>query len=434
MSDKSVPNDTHELKTEPHDDSDLMRFLWQAWPWLAWLAPPILVLMRLGNGGWESLFLLITLPLAWPTVSLLAMLPRFVLRKRGFTSLPISVGIAMFSSMLGMVVGLLSMPGTSDVGHMDSPLRDSGVFQSSRAEEIAFDASITLCLVGYVVALVCAFSLRRSSPGLQNDGPPRNALSRWSPEFRLGAGILLVAIGFPLVVTGTVVAFKFGEKDAAGDREIDVAWLSAEQSRARQEQHWDEAQKDLQATRRAISDKHWLVGEYGGTWGESNGTSQDTRYRISADWDLKREGNPESVGSSLLVAIEGQGWKLHPDDSDPWDVEPEYETIEDVEGTITGVSYNFKNAKSQRLEFSVSRPSEEIRDDSTVREYSDQLVVTLRLQTDWYWLEGGENEMYNVVDWNALVEGSESEDFWQSGTEFSYSEWPTLKLVETKPL
>lgn len=427
-----------EQQTESPED-DLMLFLWQAWPWLAWLLPPALVLLRLGSGGWEAITLIVTFPIWWPTVALLALLPKFVLRKRGFTALPVTVGIAGFCVMLGIAAGLLSLRATGDSGDSDSPLR-TAIDMSSRAELIVFLAAAMLLALGCLVTLVGSFVLRRPMSAAQRNETPLKNQRRRSPERRLGVGILIVLIMFPLAVTVVSLSFMFGASDGAGDREVDVAWLSPDEARARQELHWDEAQKDLQSTRRAISREHWLVGTYVGMNGEDEAnTSKDLRYRAWVAWDLLREGSPEVVGEELLAKVESQGWVLRPDNSDPWNVQPAFETMEDREGTVTGVRYNFKNAKSQLLELSVSRPTAELQRPvqqfyPNGERYSDQLVVTLSFRSNWYWLEGGENETYNVVDWQQLVEDDKADALEEGPFEFSYDEWPELSFIETQPL
>lgn len=409
-----------EHPRDPGEAVPVRRMLWTAWVPVAWAFPPLLLLLRFtGGGGWETLFMLISAPVWWPALALLGLLPRFVLRRRGFTSVPVSVGIAIAGCMWGLLGFSLSLRGVGDSGSVDSALAGFVPGASARLQGTVAVVSMVLVAVAYVVAVVCAFALRR------RDGAPE--ADRPFGGLALVLGIIAVPVVLGLVCAGLDRAAMHGARDAAGSQEADVVGLSAAQARARQVRHWDAAQRELEGARKAIGSDGWLVGTAGGVVEEDRRT-EPYAYRVRVTWDRIEPGDPQPIGDRLLPLVEQQGWTPY-ESEDAWGkAVPSREILGNDDGATSGVLLHLRNRAGSTLDLSVSLP----RTDPYVERPplpAGSAIVTLELTGGRYWLEGRPG-----VDWYGEATSAEAEYLWGSGAPtFAFDAWPELRLVENQP-
>ncbi|MBK0420370.1 hypothetical protein JD276_15175 [Leucobacter sp. CSA1] len=418
--------------------------LWALWPWAAWLLPVALVLMRLPSGGWETLILLFSAPLWWPVCALLALLPRFVLRRRGYRAMPTSVGLAMLGCFWGLLAVFASLRATGDSGSHDSPMRELLPWIPQRVEDITATLGAIVVLVSWIVAAVGAFVLPRSagggsaasSPRAGRDADPDAALPAAgtgpparSGEGLLGIGLFAIPILLVLVVAGVDRVAMHGEADWAGEREVDVAGLSSREGAARQERHWEAAQEALQPARCAIDEAGWLTGTFGGVRVEDSGP-EPHGYTVAVSWDSIVEGAPDEVGERVLAIVEGEGWRLHGEAGGTWGPIPEREVETDDDGSVNWVRYSLRNDRGYSLMLTAGLP-EEPRYSSRPLPPPGSAIITLRVESGPYWLESRGN-----VDWDRGTPFAEAEPLWADDPPvvFACDEWPELRLVENQPL
>lgn len=386
--------------------------LWRRWKLIAWVLPPVLVLVRFPGGGWETLGMLFALPLWWPAVSLLSLLPRLILRKRGFDVLPAAVGIPMVGVLWGFVIFMLGMPGEGDSGSSPSPLGGLLPFLGQRSEQITFMLALLVVVSSWIVAVVTASIAK-----------PGGTETRHGKRIIIGA--VSVVVGFILAVLSITVVTMIGPKDAAGDRELTAALMGKHQAMERQEAHWDELQQDLQPVREIVADDGWIVDGWSGARSDRGGT-----YWMVANWTRFMEGSVPEVAHKTRTQLETEGWALHEPDAVKWGDAPAEVTLEDAEGHIRYVSYLLRDAAGLEVSVTVETPQ------SNAVVVADEVppgnvLVTVSTHSDWYWLERGESRKILATDW---VTDDSAEKVVQLGspkpTLFAANEWPDLAQIQ----
>lgn len=407
----------------PAGPVSVRRALWAAWTPVAWALPPVLMLVRFaGGGGWESLFMLVSLPVWWPALALLGLLPKLILRRRGYASVPVAVGVALAGCVWGLLGFCLSLRGVGDSGSVDSGLAAFAPGATARVQDAIAGVSIAVVPLCYAAAVVCALAAKR------RDGAPR--AERPLGTLVLLIGIVAVPILIGLVGAGIGRAAMHGARDSAGSQEVDVVDLTPEQGRARQERNWDAAQRELAGARRAIGADGWLLGAPGGIIDEDR-RKEPYEYRVRVAWDRIEHGEPVAIGDRLLPLVEAQGW-TPVEGEDGWGKQiPSREVLTGEGGSggpATGVRFHLRNANGYALDLVAAVPGADEHDERPAPP-AGSTVVTLELTSGRYWAESRGD-----ADWTGEGSSAEAAHLWGADAPtFAFDEWPELRLVENQP-
>ena len=409
--------------------------LWRSWLWVSWFLVPALFLFRgmCGVGGWESLFLVLVSPVLVPALGLLGALPRFVLRHRGHTSIPALVGVPMVVCAWGLALLMFSMRGATDGPSVDSVLRQLFPAVSQRAELLTLGIAAWMIPIAYLAALVLACVLRPSRRPVLAD---------------LSAAVALLAVPlllWPIVAAVDTAAMR-GERDFSGAQESDVAELTLADQRERQERQWDETQEELVPLRAAIAPDGWLATG-GGVDSERDGI-EPLSYDLFAHWERGLDGSPEEVAAQMLDLAADEGWRLEEGDSHAYTARPDEPglVVEDENGVLESVRYNFSNGSGYALTLWVDTPEEpeglgtdgdETEDDGSEGADSEApddtasrtSILRLSIESGPYWQSRGEQ-----YDWSRSGSDAELRELRAElpGT-FSSDEWPGLLVTENRP-
>ena len=430
--------------------------LWRSWLWVSWFIFPAAFLFRsfAGVGGWESLFAVLFSPLIVPGVGLLGAVPRFVLKHRGFRSIPVSVGVTIVTSCWGLVMICLSMPGATDAAPIESVVRATFGFVSQRAEETLLGISFIVWVGAYLAALVLVFVLRPAPPALAGaveaavpqqfgaagiaapDAEPAPAAAHRARRSNIAALIAVCVV--PAMLIGGAVAADYvsmnGERDFGGQKEIEVAGLSLDQQRDRHEAQWREAQEALAPLRTEISPTGWRVLGGAGIDYDEYSYSDTFNYQVDVVWGRALAGDPESVAKSARKSAEQQGWMLREiDDGPTYTARPGEPGIfwEDENGEVESVRYEFENERGYRLSMTAARPDTPAPGDETADPEFDldtdqpaipEATLALFLSSGDYWQSRG-----GIFDWFDVERTGVS-----LPKTYASDQWPTLMELASR--
>ncbi|GAA5146797.1 hypothetical protein GCM10025768_05870 [Microbacterium pseudoresistens] len=160
------------------EDAGLRGFVWYAWPWVNWLLPVYVVFHGfLGNGGWESVMLMMGSPVIIPAAGLLGSLPRFIMRKSGHRYAPWPLLPALFVLWWSWLTAAMAMPAVGDSGSDPSIL--SGFVSGGLSEGFENGVMAASILLG-ALAWVLVLGLASSLPIGAGERPPAPLLGRLS--------------------------------------------------------------------------------------------------------------------------------------------------------------------------------------------------------------------------------------------------------------
>lgn len=380
-------------------------FVWGVWPFVNWALPPLLIVVYFvsESAGWDGLFLLIFSPLIIPAAALLGSLPRFIMRKRGFTWAPVAVQVMLAVHWWNAFFLILTLRGVGDSGSVKSMLES--------AYGLSTDAAKTLTLL----SLVCIAAAWCAQVIWASAAPAPHTASTRAP--RLATALLgglsfvivpLLFVGLCLLTQGAVRLandIELKQPDLSGVASAEaMAITNPDEIRSRQEEAWDAAQEQVSPVRAAISDEHWTLYVY-----DPNGISYsfiDNTYTVKVAWRLKLEMPTKQLYDEATAATTDDGWKI----------------LESRQGNSLS-SLTAVNDSGYRLKIEVQQ-AHEVNDGAT--------LVRLTLVSPEYWIEG------EYSDWSGFHDISERDELLGRGEdgsteqpEFTSDEWPPLSLVMT---
>lgn len=416
---------------------------WYLWIPVAWVFPVVLLLIRLEYGGWDALLTLVTAPITIPIAALLALLPRFLLRRAGWRHAPASLVSLLICAGWGLLAIIVTWRGTGDSGPMEAALPQMLGWVSPRAEAIIRVAGVLLFAVGVIGAVIVTARLvplaevevaPATAEGAVAQAPAANfripdvAGGNW-PRRRLIARDLLplfVLVLVPVLLTGIAWSGSLlqlvGTKDDDGNTEADVALLSDAGLTAQQEQYWDDVQEEAKPLRERLAPAGWQLGEASGIVDLDQGGAY--AYEVRAHWQMLRDGSPESVADQARSAAEALGWSSHggrgPDGAA---LEAETRRV-DESGVVVFASYRFTNEAGYRLLVSAAVPAVDPHRDGEAIGRSELNVIV----TDGPFWTGN-----RVFAWNGPEDGDPKGAEQLQGLDprtFGSDEWPGLVAVQ----
>ena len=386
---------------------------WRLWLPLVWILPAGLFAVKMlsESAGWEVLFLLLGSPLWIPACGFLGILPRFIMRKRGFAAAPGSVVALMVASGWGLCFGLLAMRASGDSGTDDSPLGLAFPALSPRAEDALSMMGFLVFIGAFIVALVLASAL------------PQRTGARPHTWLALLALVLVPVVMVGVALVGERIAMH-GAPDFSGKQEVDVVALTADERMAREEQAWDDAQEALVPLRERIAPGGWLVGP-GGIVGEQV-TGEWTTFTAQATWERYVMEEPGAAAEEARAAARDLGWQL-PHSQDRFGQKEAAERVfRNDADQITNVVYQLEDERGNRLMIAEGRTAGDAAGDSEDEwRPGDRRLLSVQIVSGDYW-SGGE-----LADW--LRAAAQDPDVDRSGPgsrEFAADEWPELILIE----
>ncbi|MGO3833817.1 MAG: hypothetical protein ACTJGT_07605 [Microbacteriaceae bacterium] len=222
--------------------------LWKLWPWMSWgIALFFTFHGFLLEGGWETLFLLMFSPLIVPALGLLEMLPRFILRKRGHTVIPVAMACIAPLHWALLVVAVLSARGSTD----SAPTRSGLSILSGEAllpgVENTIGAGAALLTVATGIALLVLAIVLKPIVAV---GVPK---LRTAPAVSAALAVALVIATPQAAVWATSL-----KRDAAGNRFGHVMQMPIEEQVDLLESRYLEAQEELSDARALAGDARWI--------------------------------------------------------------------------------------------------------------------------------------------------------------------------------
>lgn len=351
---------------------------WRAWRWLAWALPVALIAMRVFlGGGWEVFILVLYSPIIIAIAGFLGWLPRFILRKRGFTTAPASAVVFITAYWSGLFWYLLALPAVGDSGSEPSMMRNMLPFMSERYEGYAQQMALMVSVSAFVGALITA--------GVAT--PPTAASATNTGGVKRGAGWGLVGALFltPVVIVGAAglieVVSLHGPEDAAGNQQADVMSLDADAVRELHQSRWDELQAQLVDLRGSIAEDGWDASGSSGPDDYAYRERPDM-YHVAIEWSLIVDADDPAASMTWLAdrATEA-GWTLAED--------PLPEGFSATSST---------GAKFQAYRFPAT-------------DTANGTKIVIRAQSADYWMEK------TAVTWASLD---------TDGPRYRYDEWPAL--------
>lgn len=235
-------------------------FAWGVWPWMNWLLP-IVGIFAVGNGGWFLLMLLVMSPILVPILGLLGSLPRFLLRRAGWSTAPAPVTTLLFVQWWAWIIAMITPLGATDsipipaIMQELSPRPIAGQFLTS-----LLAAAGGTAVVCWVVVLILVIVLRRRSD--------RASTGRgWALVARTTA-ILLPLLFFALIWLGGEVTAQ--QRDAAGATPAEVQTEPLSVQAARALERYESVQSQLSQVRGMLADDGWRLFSRGfesrGSW------------------------------------------------------------------------------------------------------------------------------------------------------------------------
>lgn len=169
--------------------------LWRWWVGIAWLLPPFLFIAHSALGGMDigTQIVIFLTPVLLPLFALTAILPRFVLRRRGFTTAPGSIVILMCAHWIGLLSFTLVVP---EMTMYAEPLPPYRLFFPGAPPEIEIPltmAAMLLVIVGALGAIVLSFVIRRGKPRILDRGIIIGVAALPASLIALGIGASIVA-------------------------------------------------------------------------------------------------------------------------------------------------------------------------------------------------------------------------------------------------
>ncbi|GAA3662668.1 hypothetical protein [Microbacterium marinilacus] len=401
-----VPLDATDEDVE--HDGVLNQVVWGLWPVIAWLLPVFLFLTRMAtdSDGWEALLLLLASPVVLPVIALAGLLPRFILRRerRGRVSAGTFVTTLMLLHWWGMALFALAQRGTGDSGSLSSSLQSWQSWLPPGLNSALSVAGMTIMIAAWLgAAALAARGFARGRSG-----------RAWTPWAALLAPPLLLAA----ILCAAYIIHLFGERDASGNTEADVVWMSVDDAVTRKEAHWDAAQEHLAPLREAITPVGWIAqaGWYDGvTYGDTLDSYRDRgEYAMLVVWRVDIPVSPTDAASTLERALPETGWTVL--------VRPE--NVAD-----SGAEFRADGEHGYDLLVSLNSSSAADSEQAGTATAERSTTVTLTMRSPDYWTEG-----QGLLEWSDLATAEQVDEVWgEVPRRFSFDDWPALRAVAAKP-
>lgn len=404
----------------PVADPAFGRGLWQAWPYVNWLLPVVLIASYSfsDSAGWDGFFLVLFSPLLVPALALLGSLPRFIMRRRGHTAAPVAMWAMLAAHWWGAAFFFWSIRGTGDSGSLGSMLGEA--LGLSERGEAAVGAVALGCVV---VAWVAELTAAGASPQRSEVSPvaPNRALSLVSglsfalvPLLLLGLGMLVSLVGPAPGAGGGTGSGLAGSADPTrpdglGDTAEEArAVTDAEAVRARQARAWEQTQEAVVPLRASLAEEGWTLYNTDPNGIDPWSAREEGRYAVDVAWMLEREATVEQLFEAASAAVTDGGWSIV-STSTP---DPDFHSLEAV------------GPEGHEAQIDV-HPAHEPDDGVS--------LMRLTVRSPGYWAEGAS------ADWSGMHDAAELDALLGFGVsagaeqpEFSAYEWPPLSLVMTE--
>ncbi|MBK0422304.1 hypothetical protein JD292_09485 [Leucobacter sp. CSA2] len=419
--------------------SPLLRAIWYLWLPVAWFLPVLLILLRFSSGGWETLFLVMLSPVVVPGIALLAALPRFILRRRGWRYAPASVSSLLIASAWGLALMSLAVRGSGDSGTIDSPLRTFFSGLSERAEGMIAGFGSMLAFPCYLAALVVAIVLATRGPSREaahqsTAQPPKSAgWMRARDLIPIGVFVLVPVLAAVAAGVGTAI-MRNGPRDFAGASEANTVALDRAAFEAQRERSWDRLQEQASPVRTGIAREGWLVASHGGV--RSVTADEPERYRLAASWEILFDGDPGSVAKRALSVAEAQGWKrdlrdasgpADPLDASSTDTGPAEWDDTDEAGVLLRKGYRLRNDDGYVMVLRAAIPVSPAQDERVPGTPVPKSYLRVEVESGVYW-EGNPSFAGDVP---TSMDSPEAQRLWSNEPPtFRGDEWPGLLAVD----
>jgi hypothetical protein len=312
MTEPSLATKTH-THASPHVEPPIARFTWVIWPWMNWIVPAFVCLHGLsGNGGWESLLLIYGAVLIVPAFALLGSLPRFLLRKRGYRSAPLTTVPLLFVIWWGWTCVGAAMPGITD----SSPL--PSIANSLTGERLPSAIELMLMVGGMLAGTIAWIAVVAMSIALSNRARAGRAPSRPSRAGVIVAWVAAVAIPAALIVICVVgVQLGVSATDADGDTQAVAAARGGSARDELDQQRYTTMQEALSEVRGLISATDWTGAQSGTVSGTCPWVTQAADcYALDARFVFKAAEEPDFTG--IAETLQSSGWATESVTTDQW--------------------------------------------------------------------------------------------------------------------
>ncbi len=265
--------------------------MWSLWIWAAWLFPVLFVLNGFLVPGLWLLMLLFASPVLVPIVGLVGMLPRFILKARGHSSLPAPLAPVLLIQWWACLAMILAFPDEDDGGPVPSVLDQLvGGRLAEMYERRILEGSALIVVAAWILSMVLAVVVRPSRA--VDGGPPR-----W------GAAAWLWAILAPVLLAAAVGA---GVPASAAQR------IPADQQLILARQRYTQTQMILTPIRGAIAKDGWYRARVsldgcGGDIPCSNWPFPSYNLDISS---ITRAHPSDAALHQLAARLTSQGWTV----------------------------------------------------------------------------------------------------------------------------
>lgn len=271
-----------------------------------WCVPLFLFGLRIINpgAGWETLGMLMFLPIWYPILALVCMIPRRVWRNRsGKVAQPPALLLgAMVLFWVGMFLSFVSLRGMADSGSVASALGESLPAFDARGEGVVFTIGALLAVIGLIGALVWAGAARVGRA-------PRRA------------GWLAIAVPIALVplavLAGWLVQFALMStaSDPAGRTEFAASRMTVVETATANTGYWEETQQATVPLRAALADDGWRIS-FGGV--VSDDRDRARRVVASGSWAARSTEPAEVLAERARAALAEGGWAPDPESGHRW--------------------------------------------------------------------------------------------------------------------
>jgi len=290
----------------PHaaEHNAFTRGLWKAWPWITWLLPAALILMRMGGekAGWETVILMITAPVTIPAIGLLGSLPRFLLRKKGHTAVPTSIAVMLVVQWWGLIMFSLAMEGVGDSGSFPSVMAQMFSFTGNVASWTTA-LSLLLWAALFIATIIAAVVISRKGE-LSTQKPSRLPLIAL-----ILTPILIIVIG--VIASEVERSGAIRAEDHAGLKGTDAQQITdLDTSRSLEDEHWETLQQELSGLRSEVSDLWWVSELHNIIWPVDVKEIDETQYRLESTWRLYTEEDRDTVMDRATAWLEAEGWEI----------------------------------------------------------------------------------------------------------------------------
>lgn len=408
---------------------------WSVWRVLAWLVPIGLIFVKTfsGTGSSETLVLWFGSPIIVPSVALFTVLPHYFLKSRGFGATPAPVIAMMTAFWMALTMTIIALPSAeSSSSRSDSMLLQG--FRVSKELGADFFRFSALCVgISYFGALICAAV---SHPGAPPEISSNEDLMAQSRANRAAViGVICALIGTPVLAAAPAWWMEYGRMhgsaDAGGNREIDVFWLSSDETRQLQESRWNEAQRMLVPIREGIAKNGWrdttaqaITPKYE--------YSSNSRYQVYVTWEnyapdkytaVFDDSDPaaadtarELANSEITKLLASYGWT--PVVAEKGEDEPCKGSAE--EGRVC---VKVENASGWALLVGTDKGIDwDVEDDANSDWPLDAPYFYLTLRSPWYWYEGSDAKWCQLY---RRLHGYGEESL----NKYRFDQWP--ELLET---